>query len=130
MDTVSLPTATTSKDPYFTRRISSKYIHPPGALRRMCRRQGYMIKNMERKCVTTKYFWKTHKKVDRVLHEIIPQLAERAMDDLIENNLKPSIAATIIGDCDAFRSEVPDLVSQEFNAQAPKIIEEHFKNYI
>ncbi|GJV64776.1 putative ribonuclease H-like domain-containing protein [Tanacetum coccineum] len=93
------------------------------ALRRMCRRQGYMIQNMERKCVTTKYFWKTHKKVDRVLNEIVPQLAERATDDLIENNLKPSIAATIIEDCDAFRSEVPDLVSQEFNAQAPKIIE-------
>nr|GEV71835.1 hypothetical protein [Tanacetum cinerariifolium] len=40
-----------------------------GALHRMCRRQGYMIPNMERKRVTTKYFWKTHKKVDQVLHE-------------------------------------------------------------
>ncbi|GJV61290.1 hypothetical protein Tco_1467390 [Tanacetum coccineum] len=53
-----------------------------------------------------------------------------ATDDLIENNLKPFIAATIIEDRDAFRSEVPDLVSQEFNAQAPKIIEELFKNYV
>ncbi|GJX16749.1 hypothetical protein Tco_0217581 [Tanacetum coccineum] len=85
---------------------------------------------MERKCVTTKYFWKTHKKVDRVLHEIVPQLAERATDDLIENNLKPSIAATIIEDRDAFRSEIPNLVSQESNAQAPKIIEELFKNCV
>ncbi|GJU57928.1 hypothetical protein Tco_1235694 [Tanacetum coccineum] len=66
--------------------------------------------NMERKCVTTKYFWKTHKKVDRVLHEIVPQLAEKATDDLIENSLKPSIAATIIKDHDAFRSKVPDLL--------------------
>ncbi|GJW78937.1 hypothetical protein Tco_0140619 [Tanacetum coccineum] len=96
----------------------------------MYKRQGYMIQNMERKCVTTKYFWKTHKKVDRVLHEIVPQLAERATDDLIENSLKPSIAVTIIKDRDAFRSEVPDLVSQEFNVQAPKIIEELFKNYV
>ncbi|GKE03597.1 hypothetical protein Tco_1395615, partial [Tanacetum coccineum] len=45
-------------------------------------------------------------------------------------NLKPSIAATIIEDRDAFRSEVPDLVSQEFNAQAPQLIEELFKNYV
>ncbi|GJR55811.1 hypothetical protein Tco_1406332 [Tanacetum coccineum] len=60
---------------------------------------------MELKCVTTNYFWKTHKKVDRVLHEIVPQLAEKAIDDLIENNLKPSIAETIIKDRDAFRSE-------------------------
>ncbi|GJY16598.1 retrovirus-related pol polyprotein from transposon TNT 1-94 [Tanacetum coccineum] len=77
-----------------------------GALRRMCKRQGYMIQNMERKCVTAKQFWKTH------------------------NNLKPCIAATIIKYRDAFHSEVSDLVSQEFNAQAPKIIEELFKNYV
>ncbi|GKC17873.1 hypothetical protein Tco_1014655 [Tanacetum coccineum] len=130
MDTVSLPTATTSKNPHSKQRISSRYNHLPGVLRLMCRRQGYMIQNMEQKCVTTKYFWKTHKKVDQVLHTIVPQLAERATDDLIENNLKPSIAATIIEDHDAFRSEVLDLVSQEFNAQAPKIIEELFKNYV
>ncbi|GKF71092.1 hypothetical protein Tco_0207206, partial [Tanacetum coccineum] len=49
---------------------------------------------MERKCVTTDYFWKTHKKVDQVLHEIVPQLAERATDDLIENNLKPFLPTT------------------------------------
>ncbi|GJT79185.1 hypothetical protein Tco_1053527, partial [Tanacetum coccineum] len=33
------------------------------------------------------------------------------------------------GDRDAFRLEVPYLVSQEFNAQEPKIIENVFKNY-
>nr|GEV14997.1 hypothetical protein [Tanacetum cinerariifolium] len=96
----------------------------------MCRHQGYIIQNIERKRATTKYFWKTHKKVDLVLHEIVPQLAERDKYVLIENNLKLSIAATIIEERNAFRSEVHDLVSQEFNAQAPKIIEEIFMNYI
>ncbi|GKC02795.1 hypothetical protein Tco_0994405, partial [Tanacetum coccineum] len=52
-------------------------------------RQGYMIKNMERKCVTTYKLWKVHRKVDQFLHEIVPQLAERATNDLIESNLKP-----------------------------------------
>ncbi|GJW37009.1 hypothetical protein Tco_0059929 [Tanacetum coccineum] len=128
--TVSIPTTTTSKDPHFKRLISSRYSHLLGALRRMCRRQGYMIQNMERKCVTSDYLWKTHKKVDQVLHEIVPQLAERATDDLIENNLKPCIAATIIKHRDAFRSEVPDHVSQEFHTHTPKIIEELFKSYV
>ncbi|GKB19506.1 hypothetical protein Tco_0853429 [Tanacetum coccineum] len=68
--------------------------------------------------------------IDQVLYEIVPQLAEKATDDLIENNLKPFIAATIIEDRDTFRSEVPDLFSQEFNAQAPKIIEELLKNCV
>ncbi|GJZ68183.1 hypothetical protein Tco_0631423, partial [Tanacetum coccineum] len=39
-DTVLTPTATTSKDPHSKRCISSKYSHLPGALRRICRRQG------------------------------------------------------------------------------------------
>ncbi|GJV42486.1 hypothetical protein Tco_1420926 [Tanacetum coccineum] len=54
----------------------------------MCSRQGYMIRDMERKCVTTDEFWKVPRKVYQVLHEIVPQLAERATNDLIEGNLK------------------------------------------
>ncbi|GJU51669.1 hypothetical protein Tco_1221224 [Tanacetum coccineum] len=68
---------------------------------------------MERKCVATKYFWKTHKKVDRVLYGIIPQLAERATDDLIGNNLKPSIVATIIEDRVSFRIHPTTTTSTE-----------------
>ncbi|GKF65029.1 hypothetical protein Tco_0188477 [Tanacetum coccineum] len=74
---------------------------------------------MERKCVTTKQFGKTHKQVNQVLHQGVSQLAEQAIEELIENNLKPCIAAMIIEDSDAFHSEVPDLVSQEFQTQAP-----------
>ncbi|GJS47302.1 hypothetical protein Tco_0597423 [Tanacetum coccineum] len=129
-NTVSLSTPTTSKDPLKKKRISSKNNHLPSVLRRMCRRQGYMIRDMERKCVTTSEFWKVHGKVDQVLYEIIPQLAERATYDLIESNLKPIIADTIIQDCDAFRSEVPALISKEFDSHAPQIIEELFKNYV
>ncbi|GKB48433.1 hypothetical protein Tco_0899186 [Tanacetum coccineum] len=50
-------------------------------------------------------FWKVHKNVDQVLLKIVPQLAERATEDFIENNLKPCIAETIIEDRDAFQSE-------------------------
>ncbi|GJS40945.1 putative reverse transcriptase domain-containing protein [Tanacetum coccineum] len=50
-DTISLSTPTTSKDPHKQRRISSKYSHLPSALRRMCRHQGYMIKDMERNII-------------------------------------------------------------------------------
>ncbi|GJS89642.1 hypothetical protein Tco_0772278 [Tanacetum coccineum] len=86
---VSLSTATTSNDPHKTRCISSKYSHLLGALRMMCRLQGYKIKDMERKCVTIDKFWKVHGKVDQVLCEIVPQLAERATNGLIERKFKP-----------------------------------------
>nr|GEV68756.1 hypothetical protein [Tanacetum cinerariifolium] len=39
-DTISIPTTTTSKHPHVKKRFSSKYSHLPGALHRMCRRQG------------------------------------------------------------------------------------------
>ncbi|GJY12199.1 hypothetical protein Tco_0381508 [Tanacetum coccineum] len=129
-DTVSPSTTTTSKDPQMERRISSKYSHLPGVLRRMYRRQGYMIKDMERKCVITDEFWKVHGKVDQVLHEIIPQIAKRATNDLIEDNLKRVMADTVIQERDAFQSEVPALISKEFDAHAPKIIEDLFKHYV
>ncbi|GJY38407.1 retrovirus-related pol polyprotein from transposon TNT 1-94 [Tanacetum coccineum] len=72
----------------------------------------------------------SYRKVDQVLHEIVPQIAERSTNDLIESNLKPMVANTIMEDHDAFQAEVPALISNEFNTQAPKIIEELFKQYV
>ncbi|GJS84902.1 retrovirus-related pol polyprotein from transposon TNT 1-94 [Tanacetum coccineum] len=86
-------------------KAEEKHSNDIGALRKMCRHQGYMIQYMERKCVTTAKFWETHNKIDDILHEIVPQIAENVTNDLIEANLKPCIANTIIEDRDAFRSE-------------------------
>ncbi|GJZ15986.1 hypothetical protein Tco_0551663 [Tanacetum coccineum] len=101
-DIVSNPTTSTSRHSQVKKRISKKYSHLSGALRRMCRRQGYMIQDMERKCVTTAKFWETHNKIDDILHE----------------------------DRDAFRSQVPAFISKEFKAHALAIIEELFKNHV
>ncbi|GJZ96083.1 retrovirus-related pol polyprotein from transposon TNT 1-94 [Tanacetum coccineum] len=102
MDIVSILTITTSKHLQVKKQISSKYSLLQGMLRR----------------------------IDDIPHEIVPQIAENVINDLIEYNLKPCIANTIIEDRDAFRSEVHALVSQEFNAHASAIIEELFKSYI
>ncbi|GKB82202.1 hypothetical protein Tco_0949097 [Tanacetum coccineum] len=112
-------------DHTLTKRISSKYRHLPGALHRMCRRQGYMIQQMEKKYVTNREFWNFHGKVDKFLHEIIPQIASRAINDLIGNNLKRVVADSIIQE-----HEVPALISKEIADHAPKIIEELFNNYL
>ncbi|GJW58095.1 hypothetical protein Tco_0104826 [Tanacetum coccineum] len=129
-DIVSNPNISTSKQPQVKKRISSKYSHLPGALRRMCRHQGYMIQDMERKCVTTAKCWETHNKIDGILHEVVPQIAENVTNDLIEANLKPCIVNTIIEDHDAFRSKVPTFVSQEFKTHSPKIITKLFEDFV
>nr|GEZ32466.1 hypothetical protein [Tanacetum cinerariifolium] len=86
MDTVSLLTATTSKDPHQKRCIFRKYSHLPGAFRRMCRRQGYMIRDMERK----------------------------STNDLIEDNLKRVVADTIIQERDAFQAKYSTWLNKSF----------------
>ncbi|GJX40387.1 hypothetical protein Tco_0255377 [Tanacetum coccineum] len=79
---------------------------PLRALRRMCMHQGYMIQDMERKCVTTAKFWETHNKIDDILHEVVSQIAENVTNNLIEANLKPCIVNITIEDRDAFHSEI------------------------
>ncbi|GJT00348.1 retrovirus-related pol polyprotein from transposon TNT 1-94 [Tanacetum coccineum] len=58
------------------------------------------------------------------------KIAENAVNDLIEYILKPCIVETIIEDRDAFRSDIPAFVSQEFKTHAPKIITKLFKDYV
>ncbi|GKE80796.1 hypothetical protein Tco_1550796 [Tanacetum coccineum] len=81
----------------------------------MCRRQGYMIRDMERKCVTTGKFWKVHGKLDKVLCEIVHQIAERATNDLIEGNLKTVVANTIIQERDAFQAKMKSNIQDQAN---------------
>ncbi|GKB77191.1 hypothetical protein Tco_0944086 [Tanacetum coccineum] len=83
---------------------------------------GCMIQDMERKCVTTAKFWETHNKIDDILHEVVSQIAENVTNNLIEANLKPCIVNITIEDRDAFHSEVPTFISQEFKAHAPAIM--------
>ncbi|GJZ17606.1 hypothetical protein Tco_0553729, partial [Tanacetum coccineum] len=101
-----------------------------GTLRRICKSQGNMIRDMERKCVTNDEFWKVQGKVDQVLHKTVPQIVEKATNDLIESNLKRVVADTVIQERDAFQAEVPTLISKEFDTHAPMIIEELFKQYV
>nr|GEV40680.1 hypothetical protein [Tanacetum cinerariifolium] len=60
----------------------------------------------------------------------IPSQDKHKQRHIFNRNLKPMVANTIMEDRDAFQVEVPALISNEFNAQAPKIIEELFKQYV
>nr|GEZ76250.1 hypothetical protein [Tanacetum cinerariifolium] len=73
---------------------------------------------------------KVHGRVDKVLHDIIPQISFRATDDLIKTNLKITMADTIIQERDAFHAKVPALISKSFADHAPNIIKDLFKNHM
>ncbi|GJZ90916.1 hypothetical protein Tco_0662843 [Tanacetum coccineum] len=90
----------------------------------------YMIQCMEKKYVNDREFWKVHRKVDKVLHEITPRIVENATNDVIKGNLKKFMPDTIIQERDALQAEVSALVLKEFADQAPHIIDELFKSYV
>ncbi|GJU00204.1 hypothetical protein Tco_1110542 [Tanacetum coccineum] len=62
-------------------------------------------------------------KVNKVLHEIIPHIAKKATNNVIEGNLKRIVVDTNIQERDALQAEVPALFSKEFADHAPQIIE-------
>ncbi|GJQ89152.1 hypothetical protein Tco_0000291 [Tanacetum coccineum] len=90
-DIVSNSTTSTFKHSQVKKRISKKYSHLPGALRRMCRRQDYMIQDMERKCVTTAKFWETHNKIDDILHEEFKAHAPAIIEELFKNYVPSNV---------------------------------------
>ncbi|GJZ65770.1 retrovirus-related pol polyprotein from transposon TNT 1-94 [Tanacetum coccineum] len=90
-DIVSYPTTTTSKHSQVKKRISSKDSHILGALRRMCMRQGYMIQDMERKCVTTAKFLETHNKIDDILHEEFKAHTPAIITELFKNHIQSNV---------------------------------------
>nr|GEU41282.1 hypothetical protein [Tanacetum cinerariifolium] len=124
MDTIPLPTATTSKTPHFKRRSSSKYSHLSCALCRMYRRQGLTD------AVIYSYF-ASQSNSSQLDNEDLKQIDP---DNLEEMNLTWQMAMLTMRSRRFLqkirRNQVSDLVSQEFNAQAPKLIEELFKNYV
>nr|GEW33745.1 integrase, catalytic region, zinc finger, CCHC-type, peptidase aspartic, catalytic [Tanacetum cinerariifolium] len=112
MATVS-PTPTTSSQRR-AKLISNKYSHILGDLKRICRRQGFMIKQMEKKYVTNREFQGIKERVDKVLYEIIHQIASKSTNDLINDNLSRVVADVVIQERDVLQANVPVMISKEF----------------
>ncbi|GJR12020.1 hypothetical protein Tco_0794672 [Tanacetum coccineum] len=122
----STPTPTTSSQRH-AKLISKKYPHIPGSLHKICRRQGFMTKKMEKQYVTNREFQGIKERVDDVLHDIVPKIASNATNDLIEDNLPRIIADAVKKEQEASQAIVLALISKEFADHVPKIIEELFK---
>ncbi|GJZ26425.1 hypothetical protein Tco_0570678 [Tanacetum coccineum] len=79
------------------------------------------ITSHSKRCISSKY------------NHLASVPSQKCVDDKgndLNMETEYAIAATIIEDRNAFRSAVPNLVSHEFHAQALKIIEDLFKNYV
>ncbi|GJZ01265.1 hypothetical protein Tco_0519226 [Tanacetum coccineum] len=91
-DTISPSTATTSQGQRKTRHISSKYTHIPQALRRICKSQDIMIKQMEKKFI-----------------------ASNATNDIIENNFPKVLVEAIMKERDTFQETIKRSLQDQAN---------------
>ncbi|GJX81868.1 hypothetical protein Tco_0331349 [Tanacetum coccineum] len=90
--TVSVtPTSATSSQARL-KPISKRYTYIPGAVKRMCMHQGFMIQQMKKKYVTNHHFQGIKEKVNEALKDIVPKLATMATNDLINDNLPRMMA--------------------------------------
>ncbi|GJV50035.1 hypothetical protein Tco_1440247 [Tanacetum coccineum] len=85
---------------------------------------------MEKKYLTNRHFQGIKEKLDEDLHDIVLKIVSNATNDLIEDNLPRIVANAVKKERESSQAVVPTLISQEFVAHAPKIIEELFKIHI
>nr|GEU61640.1 hypothetical protein [Tanacetum cinerariifolium] len=91
--------------------ISKKYTYITEDLRRICRRQDFMLQHMQKKYVTNRDFQDIKEKVDVVLHEIVPKIASNITNDLINDNLPRIIANAVKKERESSQAIVPALIS-------------------
>nr|GEW18874.1 hypothetical protein [Tanacetum cinerariifolium] len=80
----SPPQATSSKR---SKPISMHYAHILGTVHMMCRRQGIMMQQVQKKFVLNNEFQNIKERVNRVLNDNVPKIALNATNDLINDNL-------------------------------------------
>ncbi|GJV17687.1 hypothetical protein Tco_1363010 [Tanacetum coccineum] len=68
--------------------------------------------------------------VDNTLKEVIPKIVSKTTDEIMQDNLHWLVVDVVKKEKDRTKADVPALVSQEFIAHAPQIIEELFRTYM
>ncbi|GJZ10215.1 hypothetical protein Tco_0544974 [Tanacetum coccineum] len=68
--------------------------------------------------------------VDNTLKEVIPKIVSKTIDEIMQDNLHWLVVDVVKKEKERTKADVPALVSQEFVAHAPQIIEELFKTYM
>ncbi|GKA56518.1 hypothetical protein Tco_0755590 [Tanacetum coccineum] len=122
-----MPDASTQDRP---KPISRRYTHIQGFVKRMCKRQGFMMQHMQKKFVTNIHFQGILEKVNESFKEIIAKIAKSATNDLTKDNLPRLVTDAVKKERESSQPVVSAQISQEFATHAPQIIEEIFRIYM
>ncbi|GJX41741.1 hypothetical protein Tco_0256731 [Tanacetum coccineum] len=128
--TISLTPVTTSQDQRKSKSISIKTKALLGSIAKMGRRRGQLRKHMKQTFVTNTHFREKMKKMSDTLKNLVSKLTVARTNELIKGTVPRMINDVVKKDREISTSNVPELISREVVAHAPKITKELFKNHM
>nr|GEU69579.1 hypothetical protein [Tanacetum cinerariifolium] len=130
--TVSLTTATTSKDSsiHKKRSISYKTQILLGSIVGMCRRHGQFRSHINNKFVTHELFMGKIREVLDHYNMVVPKMTFAKTNEMIKEEMPHLVNLAVKKDCEVDPINVPKLISKKFATHGPKMIEELFKKHI
>nr|GFA95073.1 hypothetical protein [Tanacetum cinerariifolium] len=122
---VSPTPATSTQDS--SKPTSSKCKILLGSIAKMSRRRSHLRKHMNKTFIINCYFQDKREEMNETLHNKVPELTVSTTDDLIKEALLRMVNDAVKQDRESSQAIVPALISQDFDAHAPKLIEELFR---
>ncbi|GJU40482.1 hypothetical protein Tco_1193439 [Tanacetum coccineum] len=129
-DTVTLTTATSSKTPSTTTRQKKSFTlktrRLPGSIAGMCRRRGLIRSHIKTKFITREFFVEMIKEVIQHCDKIVPELTVTTTNEMLKKEMPRLVKLTVNKDREVSPVDISGMVSKEFAAHGPKLIDELF----
>nr|GEY33255.1 hypothetical protein [Tanacetum cinerariifolium] len=122
---VSPTPATSTQDS--SKPTSSKCKILLGSISKMSRRRSHLRKHINKTFIINCYFQDKMEEMNETLHNKVPELTVSTTNDLIKEALLRMVNDAVKQDRESSQAVVPALISQDFDAHAPKLIEELFR---
>ncbi|GJT79954.1 RNA-directed DNA polymerase, eukaryota, reverse transcriptase zinc-binding domain protein [Tanacetum coccineum] len=132
-DTVTPTTATSFKTPSTTickKSFSHTTRYLPRSIAGMCRRRELIRSHIKNKFITQEFFADKIKEVIQHCNTIVPELTVTKTNEIIKKEMPHLVKLVVDKDREVSPIDIFGMVSKEFAAHAPKMIEEMFHQHM
>nr|GEV90713.1 retrovirus-related Pol polyprotein from transposon TNT 1-94 [Tanacetum cinerariifolium] len=132
--TISPTTATTSKDSSTKKCKKRSFSHKtktlPSSIADMCRRRGQICSHIKNKFITHKFFMGKIQEVLDHCNKVVPEMTFAKTNEMIKEEMPRLVKLVVDKDKEVSPVDISDIVSKEFSAHGPKMIEELFRKNV
>ncbi|GKB57766.1 hypothetical protein Tco_0913952, partial [Tanacetum coccineum] len=133
-DNLSPATATTSKTSFTTKHkklsFTLKTRNPPGCIAGMGRRRNLTRSHIKNKFITRKFFVKKIQEVLQHYDTIVLVLTVSKTNEMLKKEMPRLVQLAVNKDREVSPVDISGMVSKEFAAHGPKLIEELFRKHM